>query len=74
MGIVTVTPTSPTTRRFTAKAMDLITQAADVCVAALLGAFTVVGVMLAYFALCAVCKQIARTLWDDNNIDDILPR
>lgn len=45
---------------------------AQICAAALLGAFTVVGLMLAYLALCAVCKAIARTLHDD--LRDILPR
>jgi hypothetical protein len=54
--------------------MDIVTQTAEVCTAVLLGAFTVVGVMVAYMALCAVCKQIERILHDGSNLDDILPR
>jgi hypothetical protein len=51
----------------------IVFEAAEICAAALLGAFTVVGIMVAYMALCAVCKQIARILNDDDSCD-ILPR
>jgi hypothetical protein len=50
----------------------IVYEAAELCAAALLGAFTVVGIMVAYLALCAVCKAIARQIDDD--LDDILPR
>ncbi len=52
--------------------MDLITQTGEICAAALLGALTVVGIMVVYLALCAVCKQITRVLHDD--VDHMLPR
>jgi hypothetical protein len=47
-------------------------EATQICAAALLGEFTVVGIIFSYLVLCAVCELIARTLSD--NIDDILPR
>jgi hypothetical protein len=49
----------------------MIIETAEICAAALLGAFTVVGLMIAYLALCAVCKAISQTLWDHT---DGLPR
>jgi len=40
----------------------------QVCMSALLGAFTVLALALCYLALCYVCKAIERVLRGDRHI------
>lgn len=52
--------------------MALDTQTAEICIAALLGALTVVGLMVIFLALCIVMRAIAYVLSYD--FEEVLKR
>lgn len=42
----------------------------QICIGALCGAYTVVGLIVAFYALCAVCRSIHDTLYRKDSLPD----